>query len=176
MSDLIKRDNIEQPIDPGCFVGDIWYGHPEYRTLGTHRWDGKVWLVLPDVSDTLCLLLAKARNRIEELESESARLVEWNGQACVRAETAEDRIEQLEADKRFIIEERDRTFALMLARAEAAEAKLAAVVDALEWYGEQARLCRLIHSEGDSGRNALSKDGGEKARDAIRALKSTNQP
>ena len=34
---------------------------------------------------------------------------------------------------------------------------------ALEWYGEQARLCRLIHSEGDAGRNALAEDGGKKA-------------
>lgn len=34
----------------------------------------------------------------------------------------------------------------------------------LEWYGEQARLARLIHSEGDAGRQALANDGGEKAR------------
>lgn len=38
---------------------------------------------------------------------------------------------------------------------------------ALTWYGEQARLCRLIHSEGDTGRQALSEDGGKRARDAI---------
>lgn len=30
----------------------------------------------------------------------------------------------------------------------------------LEWYGEQARLARLIHSEGDAGRHALAGDGG----------------
>lgn len=35
---------------------------------------------------------------------------------------------------------------------------------ALEWYGEQARLARLIHSEGDAGRNALADDGGKRAR------------
>jgi hypothetical protein len=34
----------------------------------------------------------------------------------------------------------------------------------LEWYGEQARLARLIHSEGDAGRHALAMDGGKKAR------------
>ncbi|MES2667421.1 MAG: hypothetical protein V4712_15085 [Pseudomonadota bacterium] len=33
----------------------------------------------------------------------------------------------------------------------------------LAWYGEQARLCRLIHSEGDAGRHALSNDGGKRA-------------
>jgi Lar family restriction alleviation protein len=46
----------------------------------------------------------------------------------------------------------------------ATERKLAKAVAALEWYAEQTRLCRLIHSEGDSGRHALQADGGEKAR------------
>ena len=41
--------------------------------------------------------------------------------------------------------------------------------DALAWYAEQARLCRLIHSEGDAGRNALAADGGERARAALAA-------
>lgn len=40
---------------------------------------------------------------------------------------------------------------------------------ALEWYAEQSRLCRLIHGEGDAGRNALSGDGGQRARAAIAA-------
>lgn len=39
-----------------------------------------------------------------------------------------------------------------------------ALREALGWYGEQARLCRLIHSEGDVGRHALSEDGGKKAK------------
>lgn len=39
--------------------------------------------------------------------------------------------------------------------------------EALEWYGEQARLCRLIHGEGDAGRQALSNDGGQRARAAL---------
>jgi len=34
---------------------------------------------------------------------------------------------------------------------------------ALEWYGEQARLARLIHSGGDPGRQALAEDGGKRA-------------
>ena len=47
-------------------------------------------------------------------------------------------------------------------------AELAAKLrEALEWYGEQARLCRLIHSEGDAGRHALSSDGGTRARAAL---------
>jgi hypothetical protein len=43
------------------------------------------------------------------------------------------------------------------------QAREAELVGALEWYGEQARLCRLIHREGDEGRNNLSADGGAKA-------------
>lgn len=38
---------------------------------------------------------------------------------------------------------------------------------ALEWYGENTRLARLIHSEGDKGRHALSDDGGKRAREAL---------
>lgn len=36
--------------------------------------------------------------------------------------------------------------------------------EALEWYGEQARLARLIHSGGEAGRHALAADGGKRAR------------
>ncbi|HEY5793428.1 MAG TPA: hypothetical protein VIU82_00310 [Bosea sp. (in: a-proteobacteria)] len=48
--------------------------------------------------------------------------------------------------------------------------KLEAAAGALEWYGEQARLARLIHSEGDAGRHALANDGGRRAREAHAAL------
>lgn len=43
----------------------------------------------------------------------------------------------------------------------------------LEWYAEQARLCRLIHSEGDAGRHALSEDGGKRAQQALTAIPET---
>lgn len=36
--------------------------------------------------------------------------------------------------------------------------------ETLAWYGEQARLARLVHREGDAGRNALAADGGKQAR------------
>ena len=52
-----------------------------------------------------------------------------------------------------------------LLRLEAANAEL---MESLSFYAEHARLCRLIHSEGDAGRNALAKDGGDKARAAIK--------
>lgn len=46
------------------------------------------------------------------------------------------------------------------------------VRETLEWYGEQARLARLIHSEGDAGRHALAHDGGNKARALLSDLKA----
>ncbi len=44
-----------------------------------------------------------------------------------------------------------------------------ALRDTLEWYGEQARLAKLIHSEGDPGRWALAEDGGKRANSALSA-------
>jgi len=43
------------------------------------------------------------------------------------------------------------------------EKRISELEEALRWYGEQARLCRLIHSEGDAGRHALDLDGGKRA-------------
>lgn len=45
------------------------------------------------------------------------------------------------------------------------------LVETLQWYQEQARLCRLIHSEGDEGRNALANDGGNRAKAALKSAK-----
>tara|TARA_R110000772_G_scaffold30806_5_gene76491 strand:+ start:2564 stop:2827 length:264 start_codon:yes stop_codon:yes gene_type:complete len=50
---------------------------------------------------------------------------------------------------------------------DALEARVAELEGALEWYGENARLCRLIHSEGDPGRHALAEDGGKRAKAAL---------
>lgn len=41
----------------------------------------------------------------------------------------------------------------------------------LAWYGEQARLARLIHSEGDAGRHALAEDGGKRAQAVLTSPK-----
>lgn len=38
---------------------------------------------------------------------------------------------------------------------------------ALTWYGENARLARLCHSEGDLGRSNPASDGGTRARAAM---------
>ena len=50
---------------------------------------------------------------------------------------------------------------------------LGEVAEALRWYGEQTRLARLIHSEGDAGRHALQADGGKRA---VEALASVHTP
>ncbi|MCW1844197.1 hypothetical protein [Prosthecomicrobium hirschii] len=54
-----------------------------------------------------------------------------------------------------------------IARAEEAEARAERMRAALEWYGENARLARLIHIEGDKGRHAIADDGGKRARAAL---------
>ena len=51
-----------------------------------------------------------------------------------------------------------------------ADARVKALVEALEWYGEQCRLARLIHKEGDPGRHRIAADGGKRANAAIAAL------
>jgi hypothetical protein len=45
---------------------------------------------------------------------------------------------------------------------------------ALDWYGENARLARLIHAEGDLGRYNLAHDGGDRARQALSQSPTTS--
>tara|TARA_R110002126_G_scaffold16166_1_gene65055 strand:+ start:444 stop:743 length:300 start_codon:yes stop_codon:yes gene_type:complete len=42
-----------------------------------------------------------------------------------------------------------------------AQTRIAELEAVLEWYGENARLARLIHREGDEGRHAISSDGDD---------------
>jgi len=62
-------------------------------------------------------------------------------------------------DIRALAAERDAA----TARVAELEALNAAMLAVLQWYGENARLARLIHSEGDEGRALLAADGGKKA-------------
>lgn len=48
-------------------------------------------------------------------------------------------------------------------------ARIKELEEVVAWYGEQARLARLIHSEGDIGRHALALDGGKRARQILSA-------
>ena len=48
------------------------------------------------------------------------------------------------------------------------QARIAELEGVVRRYGEQARLCRLIHSEGDAARQWLSQDGGKLAKDTLK--------
>jgi hypothetical protein len=66
---------------------------------------------------------------------------------------------------------RDETIKLQDAHIERLTGLVRDMEGALEWYGEQARLARLIHAEGDAGRHALADDGGKRARAALTAAR-----
>ena len=55
--------NTNQPDCSGEFEGDIWFGHPEKRTLGTHIWRAGAWHLLPTELDAVISLLGKARTQ-----------------------------------------------------------------------------------------------------------------
>ena len=65
------------------------------------------------------------------------------------------------------------TLKAVSAELDSAEAQAKTLREALAWYAEQARLARLIHSEGDAGRSALAHDGGKRA---IAALTPPKEP
>jgi len=82
---------------------------------------------------------------------------------CRDAIAAADRIEQLVKDKRWIMEERDRTFALMLARAEAAETQIAALTARVEGLTGALNTIFQVTSDGDVehiARAALTTEEG----------------
>ena len=54
---------ISEPDMSGDFEGDVWFGHPEKRTLGTHIWRAGTWHRLPSEVDAVISLLAKARKQ-----------------------------------------------------------------------------------------------------------------
>lgn len=56
-----------------------------------------------------------------------------------------------------------RCFELVDARAE-----IEILTEALQWYAEQAALCRKLGAGGDKGRQALDADGGKRAYAALR--------
>lgn len=58
---------------------------------------------------------------------------------------------------------------------EVLEAESLRLREALAWYGEQARLARLIHREGDAGRRNLEADGGSRARAALHNTEANHE-
>lgn len=96
-----------------------------------------------------------AYDRVKGMTGEDGRTVEINGVAFVCS--AGDRQDTSHARS-----------AEMVRRWNAHEE----LVTALVWYREQARLCRLVHSGGDVGRQALDADGGNRADVALSKLET----
>ena len=63
----ILADELEvvvlQPDCNGDFEGDVWFGHPEKRTPGTHTWRAGAWHELPSELDAVISLLGQARSQ-----------------------------------------------------------------------------------------------------------------
>lgn len=102
--------------------------------------------------------------------SDGEYLDAYPGEACATILALCDALDEMRADIETCTAKRDEW-------ADRAMTELGNVLDLraendrlraeLAWYGEQSRLARIIHSEGDSGRHALQADGGHRARDAI---------
>jgi chromosome segregation ATPase len=67
---------VSIPTEPGGFVGDVWFGHPTKRTLGTHKWSGSEWVELPSELDSVLQLLSEARQKLAASEARVKRLRE----------------------------------------------------------------------------------------------------
>ena len=74
LEQLTMTIEISLPNQAGAFVGDIWFGDPIKRNLGTHRWDGEQWHDLPDEIDSVLALLAKEREVSARL---GGLIVDW---------------------------------------------------------------------------------------------------
>ncbi len=62
---LLAPAPIEEPVELGGFIGDIFFGDRDHTTLGTHRWTGSAWEQLPSDAEALTDLLAEARAKLD---------------------------------------------------------------------------------------------------------------
>ena len=119
---------------------------------------------------SLTSLIKDQRDTITHLKCEWRIAFIGKGKQQARAEVVEAKVAQLEAKADGALQDAaqwSQEYAEQKANTEALEAENAKLREALEWYGGQARLCRLIHSEGDAGRNSLAADGGKRTRAAL---------
>jgi hypothetical protein len=65
----LRNGGISEPVEPGGFVGDIYYGDPERTTFGTHRWNGSEWVNLPSEMESVLAMLADARKELTRLRA-----------------------------------------------------------------------------------------------------------
>ena len=59
--EVMTATQMSDPIEPGGFNGDIFYGDPIKTTMGTHRWENGQWVRLPSEMEAVLSLLADAR-------------------------------------------------------------------------------------------------------------------
>lgn len=118
--------------------------------------------------------LDEIRRRVRMIDGELTRLGVATDPALrwVPAETLRMQLDMAAQDMRAYVAGLEGAPAQPISLAQL-EADNTLLRDALAWYGEQARLCRLIHSEGDAGRQALDADGGTRARVALARPRST---
>jgi len=113
----------------------------------------------------------RLRSYVEKLESRLEIDCVWrcgSDGEMVRVEIPKDERPDEPHDGIFC---RDETIKLQDEAIERLRSLLKEAGEALDWYGEQTRLCRLIHSGGDAGRNALADDGGSIARTVLSKIK-----
>ncbi|WP_426041309.1 hypothetical protein [Brevundimonas sp. TWP2-3-4b1] len=111
-------------------------------------------------------------NTFAERVKETAKTEHVSDELAMAVELAEIAAEELECASEEIGEPALRQAAairLILSRLASQEETIRADGECLAWYGERARLARLIHGEGDFGRHALAADGGQKARARLAA-------
>lgn len=119
---------------------------------------------MPDLDQQL----DEIRRRVRMIDGELTRLGVATDPALrwVPAETLRMHLDMAAQDMRAYVAGLEGAPAQPISLAQL-EADNTLLRDALAWYGEQARLCRLIHSEGDAGRQALDADGGTRAQVAL---------
>jgi hypothetical protein len=119
-----------------------------------------------------------AYNERDFLETQCEQGKRWFSQnvtlenKLAKAESAIDRVKLVASEQ---VKGLSEALTELESERDALRAQVATLREALGWYGENARLCRLIHSGGDIGRKALDEDGGEKARGAL-ATKPEDMP
>ena len=119
----------------------------------------------------------EAANTIESQSAELTRLRERNAELEKERDHWKEEAHDISDDGKWtlwweIADDKHKAAAPLRARIASFEATVMGLREELEWYGENARLCRLIHSEGDKGRSALSDDGGNRARAALASSES----
>lgn len=113
-----------------------------------------------------------------ELDDEAADLIERLAARAERAEAERDKADNALVDRYRNPKTGVFSFpgdvAAIVRHLDAAEAEHDALAKALEWYEEQARLCRKLTDDGHVARIALDADGGKRAREALSTL--TKEP